>query len=475
MNNKDNLQKAFEKAFEEHQEPLHQAQWDRLDAALDRKKSKFRFLPWLFSIIAVAVLAVSLGYWLGNANNDKDIAINKTHETRVAQKSQLATSDIITKEQNNSSTDNKKLTTDINSEINQNKTITHNQTQLPTQTRFNDLKPRATKYTKNKTVNIDNSNGNQFAGNSSDDYNQKDKLETSEINEQSTAENSLPKINNNTKDKKESNEVDAKTINSDSALSAVETKDTTINNKTKEQNPPPPPHKNSWFALGLSSGISNAIYKNTEFTNPENMHKDTRQLYDDNTKETSSLFFNLFFDFKLIKNINLSINSGIQYRELKTEENVNYRLTEIAFRDTNGSINFYITDTSKNPLPFNNTSIKSAKYISIPLTANYTFPFLGKNELQLNGGIIANKLINASGTTFSINEGTNVNYKDKLSKKLTFGYIAGINYYRNIYKPIWLGIGYQVQQNQLQLSTEYGYIRSRINITNYTFNIKYKF
>ena len=187
------------------------------------------------------------------------------------------------------------------------------------------------------------------------------------------------------------------------------------------------------------------------------------------------LFFNLFFDFKLIKNINLSINSGVQYRELRTQENVNYELKEIVFRNVDGSIETYLTDTSKNPLTFTNTSIKSAKYISIPLAAYYTIPFLGKNELQLNGGIIANKLINASGTTFSINEGTNVNYKDKLSKKLTFGYIAGINYYRNIYRPIWLGIGYQIQQNQLQLSTEYGYIRSRINITNYTFNIKYKF
>ena len=49
MNSKDNLQRALKKAFEDHKEPLHEAQWDRLSAVLDKEKpNKKRFLPWFF-------------------------------------------------------------------------------------------------------------------------------------------------------------------------------------------------------------------------------------------------------------------------------------------------------------------------------------------------------------------------------------------------------------------------------------------
>ncbi len=470
MNNKDNLQQAFEKAFEEHQEPLHQAQWDRLDAALDKKKSKFRLLPWFFSLAIIAMAALGVGYWLGSSKQ-KDLS--QTKNTISVQKTETMTNNATPK------AEEKEIQTEIAIPLTPLSRIKSGQAargeQSPTKLEspqialpshiaspLTPLHGRGEQRPKQLESSLLISQNN-------------DKKQNKEIlNDKILSENIKENLNN-LADKVETNKTNEliKDEKTDSTLFAKKAEDSTKNKKSKTSSPPP--NKNSWFAIGFSTGISQAVYKNTIFSNPENMHKDTRKLYDENTKKTSSMFINLFFDCRIIRNVNLSLNSGVQYRTLKTEENVNYVLKELPFRNTDGSINQYLTDTSSNPLTFKNTSTKTNTYISIPLSANYIIPFRGKNEIQLSAGIIANKLVKATGSTFSINNGAIENYSDKLNKKLNFGYLFGIGYYRNIYKPLWAGFGYQAQQNQLQLNTDYGYIRSRINITNYTFNIKYKF
>lgn len=92
MNSKDNLQRALKKAFEDHKEPLHEAQWDRLSAVLDKEKpNKKRFLPWFFISFGALLLAVAIGYYMGQ--HSPSTAMQQNNSPVVTAQSQAATED----------------------------------------------------------------------------------------------------------------------------------------------------------------------------------------------------------------------------------------------------------------------------------------------------------------------------------------------------------------------------------------------
>ena len=92
MNSKDNLQRALKKAFEDHKEPLHEAQWDRLSAVLDKEKpNKKRFLPWFFISFGALLLAVAIGFYMGQ--NSPTTAMQQNAINTAAAQSQAAAED----------------------------------------------------------------------------------------------------------------------------------------------------------------------------------------------------------------------------------------------------------------------------------------------------------------------------------------------------------------------------------------------
>ena len=65
MNNKDNLQESFKKAFENHNEPLLNHQWERLNLDLKNQKKKSIFSFWNISIaLGLIFLGTLIGFYL---------------------------------------------------------------------------------------------------------------------------------------------------------------------------------------------------------------------------------------------------------------------------------------------------------------------------------------------------------------------------------------------------------------------------
>ncbi len=56
MNTKNNLHNALNKAFENHVEPLNEAQWRRLEGAIIQKKKR-RFFPFFLLFLAISFTA----------------------------------------------------------------------------------------------------------------------------------------------------------------------------------------------------------------------------------------------------------------------------------------------------------------------------------------------------------------------------------------------------------------------------------
>jgi hypothetical protein len=441
MNNKDNLQNAFKKAFEDHQEPLFQAQWDRLESSLANKKPKRRFFPWFIITILVSIASIGAGYWYAISQKN-----NKNNNELISQNSTLE----------NNSTNSIDLNKNNSNNLNNHNLNNEQKLNIDSQSKKNVKKSFQKSFEAKKD----------------------DKLKN---HKKSKKEDPIPS-NSETPSNINNPEPNLPIVDNDYyQLQLIGLKKTKVNLKFEEFETlkTNPIVKNCFktekFAIGFSTGYSRAFYSNISFSNPNKTHVDAKSVFKEKNKNTSSIFAQLFADFSLSKRIKLSLNSGVQYWEIISKENIKYYHTNIPFRNIDGSIIGYINKQKDSSQVFENNSINKTNIISIPFGLSYFKPINCKSELQIKGGIIFNQSISAKGVTFAIDNTENVNFSETINKKMTLGFLTGMTYYRNINKNIWLGIGLQYQQNKMSFKELYNDVNSKLNTISISFNIKRKF
>ncbi len=235
-----------------------------------------------------------------------------------------------------------------------------------------------------------------------------------------------------------------------------------------------PPAKR--FAIGFASGFSIVNTEVTALTNEKKLHKDTRSLFEQSTRNQNSMFANVIFEWMPFKAFTLGIHSGIQYRSVSNRMDIDYKLNQIPFRDMEGNISFYVPiHDTLNPPTISVRNNTSFRFVNIPLCLNYSFMQGVRNEFRLSAGLNFSLLAGSSGNTFSLNEAGVRPVGEMISNIFDMGYTGGLMYSRNIYRQIWLGTEIQMQNNHLNYDMDYGILKSRLRAYNINLNIRYKF
>ncbi|MES2616290.1 MAG: hypothetical protein V4613_00320 [Bacteroidota bacterium] len=497
MNKNDKLQNSLKKAFEEHHEPLHEAQWERLNAALDEKPRR-RFIPWFYTlgVIGMICLAFMLGYYFNSGNQQQPVVIaadetplsetpNSGNATAISPTQKI---DTITKTPANTSasttnTANSKDNSQPETDKKPNTSMANNTSPIQKATQPSATKTNTQPAAKPATVDIATTPNTEKA--------QKETIKTNEkpvdnisdrTTEKNTTQDSDTKSTNPIADKGNTEEIKApakdsaiKNIIADNGLNKTTPKDSSkkTNGKKKKEDDLTVRKK---FAFTLASGISTDKGEISKFKKPANMHKDSRMLFEQSNSNNQSFFLNLGFEWYPSTKLSLIFNSGLQYREFSSIENINYKYNEVPWHNIDGSIAFYIpVHDTNNPIIFTNKSTLKTKYVNIPLRFGYTFSLHPKHDLMPSLGANISKIIGVEGNTFSLNDAEIKPLKDIVNKKINIGWIAGMQYSYNIYKPLWLGLEMQWQQNVYHYNTRYGSMSGKFNTYNYNMILKYKF
>ncbi len=506
MNKDSNLRKSLKKAFEEHNEPLREAQWDRLSAALDKEKpERRRFLPWFFSSLGVILIALVFGYWFGK--NNTALVKENLGSSKMSVNSQTDIADTTAKPSLNAPIQNP-----VQDSILKNTVVSKNGNQTLAQAnkgpkplankRPNSLSNGNTtsyelgngpipiviiKYDVPESVNnknqplpiitfndngTDNEQKNaEHQGKSKDTNTQ----QQSEIKTSKTASNKMAKNSNDSS-------VYIKTGQDLSVNSGVGNNSVAVTNKdslnknSKGKNNDNEVTQRKKFAIGFSSGISPVNVKVAGIENSNKVHKDARTLFDQANSNSGSFYANLNFDWYLLKNFSLSFNTGIQFRQIQQQVNIDYKFNEIPFTGVDNSITGYLhVDDSANPVIYHIHGLNTLNYVNIPLKFGYTIPINKKSEIILTSGLNLSIMTKAKGEGFSFKDAEFRPLSTFYENKINAGLIGGLQYGRLIRGPWWFGLEAQWQQNRYNYNAGYGVIKSKINIANYNICLRYKF
>jgi len=469
MNNKDNLKESLKKAFESYNEPLLQHQWERLNLDLKNQKKKSHLTLGNMVIVAVLLFLGSIigFYFKQNTSNSQvsNTSVSKNEESNRGSKSievkTLAEAQHLEIPNNESKKtfESKLGIKQASSEGLQQNKMTYSNSDLKTINNQNETIDWFSKSLKLPVLPIIKQievapelNGEEIVSIDGIEDSKADKEEAVSTIESKVLEN-----------------MDLETV-----VEKNEQKDSV--KKSTKRSVPQPENKStrSKFAVSLSYGMSNVKTASSRLENGSAMHKDGERLFNESEKGKESQVFNLGFEFYVRKNFNLIIQTGTQYREITNTEKIDYSYSDIPFREVDGTIIGYFRDTI-NPLRITSSNILKRRYVTIPIQFAYNFAIAPKHELQPCLGLNVNKLLAASGNSFSVNDGEVKPLSSTLSKKINVGMIAGLQYNYNVMSHWWLGIGAQWQQNIQNSHFGYSQIKSKINQYNSNIVLKYKF
>ncbi len=296
MSTKNNLQDALKNAFENHEAPLKEAQWERLEGVLLSNKPKRILFPFMFTFFLVCITAgltyfLTLNYGMKSQNL---ISESKNPSTFAPSLSNQNT--------NTSNSSINETTLLSNKSVINNSTVAFANSGLFTKV-INSNIDKITKTINSATLDSDK-NETEL---------EKDIPNTSEVTETPIllSEQSIEPIEETIQEK----EIDLVFDANDSA------------NDKNDDNPLLMPYKPfSKFVLSLSAGYSNMNHKITEIENNQNLHKDSRMLFDQSNQNPNIFFINFGIDYNLFPGLNIGLNSGIQYLQINNPVNIKYKL-----------------------------------------------------------------------------------------------------------------------------------------------------
>jgi len=535
MNSKDNLQRALKKAFEDHKEPLHEAQWDRLSAELDQdKRKKRRFLPWFFFTFGALLLAVAIGFYMGQKTPTTALQVNKNNT--LATQSQVAIEDTLNLKANPNNSNNQDTPASNTTSTNPSNTKSPQKSDNPTLGQMadaasptqpsNSADPTTTasngnkKGTKinttsksehNKNVssalvggenakgskdvspskpitNTPISTGNAAIGNTGAAI-KSTLAEGNKTGTENPANVPTPAVKGDGKDPNTSPskpiatvvpklDTTTKPVDPPSVASA---NDANNNDSTKPNGKKPgkkeddPPSVRPRFAIGFSSGIGTTNFKVRTITNATKIHKDAEGLFNLTNANSKGQHFNFNFEWYPVQKWAIGFAAGLQYRSIVQTFDFKYKLNQVPIRDTNANISgyFFVPDTFALTFPLKGRN--QLNYVNVPIRMMYTLPINAKNELLFSAGISTSFVTKANGQALSINTTQLSSLSSLYKNKVNVGWSLGLQYSYNVYKQWWLGSEFQYQQNKYNYSLDYGILRSKIKITNYNLAVRYKF
>jgi hypothetical protein len=441
MNTKNNLHNALNKAFENHVEPLNEAQWTRLEGAIIQKKKR-RFFPFFLLFLAISFTA-GITYFLtlnyGLTTTQTGLVHSRIDKNNNTQSNLDYTNAII---ENN-------LPNSENSDLSIVKTHSIAKSGILKTT----IKPAKS--------------GKSFMP--------AEKDESNEL----AYETETTKVYGDDKPAKKDKfeELLVAEIKIDiEKVEILKEKDTLYPSLTTHlddnKNIKPAPK----FAFSFSGGYSKLNVKVSNIENAEKLHKDTRQIFEASNQNLKTDFYSLGMDWDILPKYRIGFNTGIQYLRTAAPINMNYLLTEVPFWDNKRTqIEGYLTKDSSDALRFNTTSTNYNTYISVPVRFYYAIPLNSKNEILIATGANLSLLASAKGKSIVINNEPGVKPLDKsMYRQFNAGFISGLQYNTKLKDSWWIGVESLWQTNPMKYKTGDGSIKNKMQ--GYSFNavIKYK-
>lgn len=445
-----NLHNSFKKAFENHEAPLNDAQWLRLEKELGGKAKKWNYLPYLFS--ALIIVAILTGIFTYNYIYEKENTTKFNQQNEVL----LSTKKYKTEnEQNNHNTIISKQQIDENKNLSETLKNT-------------DIVKYENKINVKSKVEVE------------------DKVEDKVEVEVGMKGEKLDTLKNEKKVESENEDIVKKNVSKNESIEAKpkdeekenieiydnlkNNNDSTLDDKNEDLKPKTKPK----YVFSISTGYSKMNVKVTSIDELSKIHKDTRKVFEMSNKNTQTIFVNLGFDCNIFKGFNIGLNTGLQYLHIKQPVNVSYRMLEIPFYDINRNIIGYIPKDSATAEVLSTNTNNTISYIKIPLRFNYTIPFNSKSEMLITAGTNISTVLKAKGSVISINDGLVKPLNRSMFGKLNFGLLGGLQYCRQIKNQWWMGFENQWQLNPEKYINGNEKIRNRLSGYNINLILKYK-
>jgi hypothetical protein len=440
MNTKNNLQSALKGAFENHQVPLNEAQWTRLEGALIKRKRKWIF-PFVFSILTIGFFAGLILFNIINTNqinqvgNIESVNSNVTEIQSVSEKIQVNATEPHSDIKNNKTTANLYPFKNSKKRVQKYKTVNTNYT--------NEIIDDPLIAPFESTINISGTKELAIEETAKGEYNVEEnsgKNETNELTEANKDSISIPVFN-------------AQTIKEDLPIKVA-----------------------SKFSFSLAGGYSQMNVQVKSLENSQAMHKDSRQLFENANKNLRSEFFTFGFDWNAFPKRRIGFSTGLQYLRVASKVNINYKLTEVPFWNANHTrIDGYVTKDPNSAMELNANTTNYTTYLIIPLKVNYTIPINVKNDIMFSAGTNITTLAGAKGQNIDISNEPKVNsLQPSMFRKFNTGLAGGFQYSSKLNSKWWLGIDNTWQSNPMKYKIGDGNIKNKLQGYSVNLLLKYK-
>jgi hypothetical protein len=440
MNSKSNLQNALKNAFENHEVPLRESQWHRLEGVLVNTKPKWRIFPFIFTFLLIGITSIATYFLtLKFSLEPKQVGIEVTLPLKTNIKNETSTS-----LKNN--TNNKKQNNRINFKTIASHSLLNVDKKVKIKSGIKNI-PSTPEETKKSILIAENT-------------------KTLEDEDIASAENEINNLKQSNNDIFETEDV----IEPLNIKPEITNPDGDPRDKEKGTKHPKP----SRMAVSASAGYSKMNIKIKDIENENKLHKDTRSLFDQCNKNSKTFFFNLGFDYSLMPGLNVGLNTGVQYLRITNPVNINYRITEVPFSNIDGTIFGYYTADSANAVELSTTATNTTNYINIPLRFNYTIPINFKNEILLTAGANLMAIVGANGKDIAINESQVKPLNKNVYNQFSAGFLGGIQYSHQLKDPWWLGVETQWSSNKMSFKSGPGTLNTQLNGYRLNLILKYK-
>lgn len=445
MNTKNNLHNALHKAFENHTEPLNEAQWDRLEGAILQRKKR-RFFPFFLFFMVICLTAGTTYFLTLNYGLKKSNATSYSTNQRNSP-NPLTNNDAVISENINT----------------QNQTFIEKNNSDATVSKENGSYKKTEVFLTPKTES------------GTAEIIKKSKTETLPNNSITDEENNIDKpVKENTFEEP----VAVVTEIKDLKLENLKSTDTVYISPKDDGEKYDLKPVASKFAFAFATGYSKMNVKVTGIENSEKLHKDTRKIFEESNQNLTTNFINLGFDWNILPRFNIGISSGIQYLRVASAVNINYSMTEIPFWDSRHTqIIGYSPKTPALEFKYNNTNYTN--YITVPFKLNFTIPVNKKNEFVISPGINLTGLVSAKGKSVTINKELNTEPGVKplstdMYRRINTGFTGGFQYNTRFKDNWWIGLENIWQTSPMKYKTGYGSINNKMQGYMVNLIIKYK-
>ncbi len=443
MNSKSNLQNALKNAFENHEVPLRESQWHRLEGVLVNTKPKWRIFPFFVAFLLVGITSIAT-YFLTLKFSIAPISV--ANETSIPLEDPT---------NNEASIPKRSIQPFVNAKI--------------ANSNLRNTQYKTNQYSIQKQLLLKQG-----------DYNTKQKV----IPNASKPSDPVLLLADNSKSTDNTLKEDSEISTNSENTNLIENNDSepveesldSVKpvNDPREKEKEPKQNKPSRMVVSVSAGYSKMNTKIIDIENESMLHKDTRSLFEQSNKDSKSFFFNLGMDYSLLPGLNLGLNTGIQYLRINTPVNVNYRITEVPFYNIDGTILGYYNADSANVIELKTASENISNFINIPLRLNYAIPLNFKNEILLTAGANFMAIVGATGKDVALNESQIKPLSKKTYSQFSAGFLGGVQYSHQLKDPWWLGVETQWSSNKLSFKTGPGSINTHLNGYRLNLILKYK-